>query len=123
MDKVCCMCKNDKAGDLFSKDRTKEDGLAVRCKDCDSLMYQIRKQRREGRIDYVTSKECTLCKTEKTAEEFGLYAVAVDKLRSECKACRRKPVVVDGIELQEGRTHYGEPSSSENGVYVVPTNP
>lgn len=119
MDRVCCMCKNQKEDSLFSKDCTKEDGISVRCKECDSLMYHIRKQKREGRIDYVVSKECRICKTEKSASEYGYYAVSVDKLRSECKACRRKPVVVDGITLTEGETQLGPAKEGENGIYVM----
>lgn len=120
--KLCCMCKDELPCRSFSKDRTKEDGLAVRCKSCDALMYQIRKQKRKDRIDFVTSKICSRCKTEKDASSFGVYTVAVDKLRSECKDCR-KVVKIDGVETEPGPITFGESSHAENGVYVWREDP
>lgn len=46
--KICTKCKESKIEDYFGKDKNREDGLNLWCKECISLYYELNKEKRKN---------------------------------------------------------------------------
>ncbi|GAA0102550.1 hypothetical protein UT300012_32650 [Paraclostridium bifermentans] len=75
--KYCKKCDSILHKSLFYKNKTKPDGLASNCMECQ------RKHKRKSKENIIELKTCSKCKIEKSISDFN-------KGQSWCKECTRK---------------------------------
>jgi len=100
--KQCTKCKKRKDKSEFSKNRSRKDGLSLRCKKCvreysrryyrknrGTVKKYLRYEESHRTIDGVKQKRCTKCKKWKDESKFAKYSKNKDGLRYLCKDCER----------------------------------
>jgi hypothetical protein len=87
--KCCGKCKQTKSVDQFYRCRSREDGLARICRECDRAAQRARCERNRQRsvIDVPSEKRCSACKLTKPADQFKRNRLSTDGLSGQCKAC------------------------------------
>ena len=86
--KTCGGCKAQKDNTLFSKDRTRPDGLYPLCKTCRSPKNSdYRKRIAEQNKLVPLEKTCACCKSNKASSEFKTCKNNLDGLYSYCTNC------------------------------------
>lgn len=81
--KRCYKCSLDKPLDQFSKDSSRLDGHANKCKDC----RKLQKARPHTEFIQIDHKICTLCKIDKPISEYRMSIYSSDGHTSQCKQC------------------------------------
>ena len=90
--KHCTLCKQDKTLDKFSKCAKKTDGYSQYCSDCSkekSKEYR-EKQKNNGTTIVKDIKKCSMCKTEKSMENYYISKNSKDGKKSKCIDCEKK---------------------------------
>lgn len=88
--KQCYDCREEKLLTQFHRDKVRDDGLKVYCKECCKKRKRERHQRLlSGEKPYIAlvSKVCLTCGLEKPAADFGLNSNANDGKQPHCKLC------------------------------------
>lgn len=92
-EKQCGKCKIIKPLSAFSRDRTRRDGLARRCKQCYSDYNKYGQATRKKRVARPAPPEgqkwCTACNEAKPFASFSVKKDANDGRYSRCKVCQR----------------------------------
>ena len=90
--KHCTLCKQDKTLDKFSKCTKKTDGYSQYCSNCGkekSKEYR-EKQKNKGTTIVKDKKKCSMCKTEKSMENYYISKNSKDGKKSKCIDCDKK---------------------------------
>lgn len=89
--KLCPTCKVEKTIDLYSKNKSRKDGLCRQCKDCfyqsshkHYYLYKVTKKYDNLKPNH---KECTTCNNELPLTEFKPSPNGKFKVTSTCKKC------------------------------------
>jgi hypothetical protein len=87
--KCCGKCKQTKSVDQFNRCRSRKDGLARICRECDRAAQRARCDRNRQRsvIDVPNEKRCSACKLTKLADQFKRNRLSTDGLSGQCKSC------------------------------------
>lgn len=80
----CC----EKPISEFGADKSRKDGLQLRCKECNAADYR-KKHPKDTMFEDDAHKECSECRNIKPKNEFA-FRNDTNKYRSECKTCQRK---------------------------------
>src|ERR1039457_124022 len=88
--KWCTKCSSYILFDLFSKNKSKKDGLCSFCKDCSLTLNKAYCENNKNRENIVVpkTKKCGRCKTEKEGLEFYKCNRERDGLTCYCKDCQ-----------------------------------
>jgi len=100
--KQCTKCKKRKDESEFRKNRSRKDGLSLRCKKCvreysrryyrknrGTVKRYFRYEESHRTIDGVKQKRCSKCKKWKDKSKFGKDRSHKDGLGYDCKDCVR----------------------------------
>jgi hypothetical protein len=100
--KKCCVCKVEQDETCFYKDKSRKDGLQVRCIMCqkayknkhhihdrqvDKLYKQNIKTSNKDRVEFFKEKFCSRCQKVKCQNSFYKFAYSLDGLYYCCKDC------------------------------------
>ncbi len=101
--KRCSRCKKWKDESKFGKNRSRKNGLSLRCKDCvradmregykkegKGLKQYYRYEESHRVVDGVKQKRCRGCKSWKAESDFYKQRRHKDGLAVWCKACANK---------------------------------
>lgn len=100
--KTCTRCNEAKPLDRFLADVRYKHGVTSWCKDCKrNYVREYDVRRAHSPKASITSKKCTLCGEEKTAESFGRTPHSKSGLKARCKDCRRKAESHAGLPVDE----------------------
>lgn len=109
--KTCSKCKLEKPASDFVTMKKSKDGLSCYCKPCWCLYQKNRYETSKLCLkELVERKKCTICKQEKSKEDFCRNITSSDGLHYRCKDCeyaarghktRLKPPVLNLTEIQK----------------------
>lgn len=114
--KKCTKCKEEKEDTEFNRDRSNKDGLQSWCKVCGFVARKKVSKINQTKhlLDAVLplTKVCSICKIEKSANEFSKATTSKDGLRSGCRECsnasRVKKTAESGISWSGKRRVFDE---------------
>lgn len=86
LSKLCPQCNTEQSSDMFTKHKSRKDGLNSICKGCE----------RNRRIELINMeknipefKKCVTCDFQKTSSEFYKRSKSLDGLYGQCKNCMK----------------------------------
>lgn len=99
--KTCSKCKTEKTAEEFSRNRSRKDGLAHRCKSCVVNYHKVYRQKQ--RRKYKTN--CSGCDKERTFPSKSVYLKYKDTL---CKSCSQLQDPDGTIRQRSDKAKHGE---------------
>jgi hypothetical protein len=88
--KTCSKCKVSKPFSEYYKDKSRNAGLTLLCKECFKERARKYSERYRQTPSYKTTKTCYKCKVSKTISDFCLDKHRKDGRSSCCKECARE---------------------------------
>lgn len=115
--KTCGGCKTQKEHALFSKDRTRPDGLYPLCKTCRSPKNTEYRKRIAGQSKLIPlEKTCACCKNTKENSEFKRCKNNLDGLYSYCTDCDKAKRQVLRYRLSYGFSKEEAEAFAQNNI-------
>ena len=88
--KMCSTCRKEKPLTNFHQNKSRKDGLEIRCKDCRHEIKMNGGKYKEEKIETPQNKICPQCNIDKLAIEYWKNTCRKDGLNNICKTCSKE---------------------------------